>query len=147
MDEKIQQLIHKCRKNDRQSQFKLFELYLPYTTSICKRYLRQHSLLKDVVQEVFILVFKSLKSGYQEEKGPFKAWLRKIAINCSLKYNAKYKGFEELEVNHTLIEIPNERIRQLSDLDLLKLIRTIPEANRDVFNLYTTSFLYQYIIV
>lgn len=138
MKNNLNTLIKGCQRQDRNSQTELFKLYLPYVTSICKRYLRDESLLQDAVQEVFLLIFKSLPTSFNEEKGAIKPWIRKIAINSSIKFNQRYQGFEELaqqeyeKKNFVTAEI-NEKT---SDQEILLLIRTIPQSYREVFNLY-----------
>lgn len=42
----------------------------------------------DVLQEVFILVYKSL-STYDPEKGAFTTWLHRITVNCCLMQRRK----------------------------------------------------------
>ena len=138
MDKNVTNLINGCRKNDSVSQLHLFELFLPYVTSVCKRYLRNRSLLKDVVQEVFLLVFKGINRSFDEQKGDFKAWVRKIAINTCLNFNARYRNFIELDSQFetTEYQIIASAIHQISKKEILKLIDSIPDAYRDVFNLF-----------
>ncbi|MEL6969909.1 MAG: RNA polymerase sigma factor [Bacteroidota bacterium] len=96
------------------------------------------SLLQDAVQETFLLIFKSLPSSFQEEKGALKPWIRKIAINSSLKFNQRYQDFEELaqqEYEKQYFAIA-EITTQTSDQEILLLIRAIPPSYREVFNLY-----------
>ncbi len=84
------------------------------------------------------MIFKSLPSSFQEEKGTLKPWIRKIAINSSLKFNQRYQEFEELAQQEyekryfALAEITT----QTSDQEILLLIRAIAPSYREVFNLY-----------
>lgn len=138
LEDQLNTLIKGCRRGNRDSQTKLFQLFLPYVTSICKRYLHNASLLQDAVQETFLLIFKSLPSSFQEEKGALKPWIRKIAINSSLKFNQRYQDFEELaqqEYEKQYFAIA-EITTQTSDQEILLLIRAIPPSYREVFNLY-----------
>ncbi|MFK7772527.1 MAG: RNA polymerase sigma factor [Saprospiraceae bacterium] len=138
MEKNVTDLIQGCRKMDSHCQRKLFELFLPYVTSICKRYLRDKSLLKDVVQEVFLLIFKGLNHSFDEKKGDFKGWVRKIAINSSLKFNKRYQNFVELDTNIETekYQIIANAIHNISKEEILQLINTIPITYRDVFNLH-----------
>lgn len=138
LKDQLHTLIKRCQQGDRDSQTALFKLFLPYVTSICKRYLHNASLLQDVVQEAFLLIFKSLPSSFQEEKGALKPWIRKIAINSSLKFNQRYQGFEELaqqEYEKKYFAIA-EITSKTSDQEIMLLIRAIPTSYREVFNLY-----------
>ena len=93
-------------------------------------------MLEDVVQEVFLLAFKGLKDTYDERRGSFKPWLRKVAINSSLNYNKRYQGFSELNIETDVPRFASEDFKFVSDEQLLFLLDTIPAAYRDVFNLY-----------
>lgn len=134
----LSNLIQRCRKLDSASQRQLFELFLPYVTSVCKRYLRDKSLLRDVVQEVFLLAFKGLEHSFDEKKGDFKVWIRRIAINNSLNFNRKYQNYIELgpEIETNKFQVNASAIQQISKKEILQIIATIPDAYRDVFNLH-----------
>lgn len=138
MENKLNTLIRGCQKQNRDSQTELFRLFLPYVTSICKRYLHNESLLQDAVQEVFLLIFKNIGTSFKQEKGSIKPWIRKIAINSSLKFNQRYKDFEELtqqeyeKSNFVIAEIS----AKTSDQEILLLLQSIPPSYREVFNLF-----------
>ena len=57
--------------------------------AICIRYLKDSNLAKDALQNCFISIFKSI--GNYKHHGNFRAWLRKIAVNSSLKELRKRK--------------------------------------------------------
>lgn len=134
MEQELKHLLEGCRLDKREQQQRLFERYLPYVTSICRRYLRDQSLLKDAVQECFLSVFRSLQQSYDAEKGPFKPWLRKIAINASLRLNMRFRSFSELKLEY--LEFAAPEIPPTTDDQLLLLINSIPGQARDVFNLH-----------
>lgn len=128
-----------CQKGDRKCQAQLFQAYLPYIGGICKVYLYNRSYTNDVIQDTFLSVFTNLGKSYNASKGPFKGWVRKIAINHCLKRNQKNRKetMEELdEVNVKNMKINPDVFYKLSQDELVKVVRSIPESYREVFTLY-----------
>ncbi len=128
-----------CQKGDRKCQAKLFEAYLPYIGGICKVYLYNRSYTNDVIQDSFLSIFANIGKSFDPSKGPFKAWVRKIAINHCLKRNQKNRKtiIEELdEVNVKNMKMNPDVFYKLSEEELVKVVRSIPESYREVFTLY-----------
>ena len=139
LKENLTHIIRQCQKGDKAAQKELFHLFLPYVTSICKRYLRNLSMLADAVQETFLLTFKGLENTFDTEKGAFKPWLRKIAINCSLKINQRFKSYTDLDdLPHSATDnaFAAKAEMELTTQDLMKILQTSPPPYREVFNLY-----------
>jgi len=131
-----QTLITSCQQGNIQSQYSLVKQYSPMLLTVCRRYARDESMAKDALQETFILVFKNIEK--YEFKGSFEAWMRKIAINVSLKpYERKYYqnelptySFEERNWNEPKV------FQQLEAEEVIKQIQTLPDGYRTVLNLY-----------
>ncbi len=91
---------------------------------------------KDALQESFIKIFKYIKT-YDLERGQFESWLRKITINQCLKSISKEKipiiSINEF-VENTSKVFPNS-IANLDAEFILKIIQTIPNDYRQIFNL------------
>lgn len=104
--------------------------------TVCRRYARDEAMAKDALQETFILIFKNIEK--YESKGSFEAWMRKIAINVSLKpYERKYyqnelpaHSFEDRNWAEPKI------LQQLEAEEVIKQIQTLPDGYRTVLNLY-----------
>ena len=133
---KEKDIIQACQKGDTNAQRKLVEKYAPMLLTICRRYVNQSNDAKDVLQETFIKIFKHINT-YDSEKGKLQPWLRKIAVNTSLKHYQKQKLFysrnDELKYDQG---IEPEVYSKLSEDELIKIIRTLPDGYREVFNLY-----------
>ncbi len=103
----------------------------------------------EVVQDVFVSVFKNIKNFRQEAK--LATWLRKITINHCLNWKRKWK--RRFKWNHDPIETETDstllaenkkqstpemlyREKQLEE-NLMKAIKTLPEKIRVVFILNT----------
>lgn len=135
MIDTINILINKCKNNNRRAQYELFDLYLPYVNVIVRRYLFDQSNVKDIVQEVFITVFKSIKTSYDPAKGEFKPWLRMITINRCIKQNKNNKTFEDLDVNEHDVSVEPAVFKAFDKEELLKYLLQMPENYRLVFNM------------
>jgi len=104
--------------------------------AVCKSYSQDNDAAKDILQKGFIKVFKNIDQ-YNKE-GEIGAWIRRIIVNTSLDYCRKL----ERERNVALENINesaysgNNVSERVNLADLLKIIRTLPEKARMVFNLF-----------
>jgi len=130
-------LIALCLSKNGEAQRRLYDLLLPYLNVICKRYLYDASLLKDVLQEVFINIFRHLDQ-FDIQKASFKTWSTQIAINSCLKSNKKNRNnkTEELLIDLHEIAVEAEVIDQISNEELIKWLRKMPFQYYEVFNLH-----------
>jgi RNA polymerase sigma-70 factor (ECF subfamily) len=131
------QIIQGCRKAKSACQKALVESYSGLLYTICLRYMGDEARAKDVLQESFIRIFKSFKS-FDPNKGSLQAWMKKITINMALKSLDK----EKMPMTSYTIELNNNAaiqptaIEKMHAEDLMKVIQTLPQAYRQVFNLY-----------
>ena len=129
-------LIEQCLNGDSASQKLLFEKYGPRMLALCSRYGRHHLEAEDIFQEAFIKVFRKLHQF--EQRGSLEQWIRRIMINTAIKYLKKSAvkneliGMEELPET----EVNPDAISQLSEQELIKVINSLPDGYRMVFNMY-----------
>lgn len=130
-------LIKACTNQDRKAQKQLYNLLLPYLRAVADRYLRDTSFSKDVLQESFIKIFKSIAS-YNPQIAPFQQWAVKIVINTCFNFNQRIiiKTNEELTPIHHDIPITPENIKTISDEYLLSVLKQMPNDFFEVFNLF-----------
>lgn len=131
------ELIALCASGNRGAQKQLYQLLLPYLNALCKRYLNDQSVLKDVLQETFISLFLNIHK-YDAAKASFKTWATKIAINFCLKQNQKNKKWPTAEFLLSEHDLPAEPdvFKKLTDEEILKELKKMPENYYEVFNLY-----------
>jgi RNA polymerase sigma factor (sigma-70 family) len=112
-------------------------LLLPYLRAIAKRYLRNDTFWKDVLQESFVKIFKHI-SQYNYNKGTIQSWSAKIVINTCLNYNSRISqnSFEELSLSDYQLAASTSVSQSLSDEELLIILKQMPESYFEVFNLY-----------
>lgn len=130
------EIIKRCKQKDRLSQKELYLQLLPYLRAVCQRYLFQRIDLKDVLQESFVLIFKNIEK-YDEAKGPFHSWASRIVINATLNYNKRNSitNEDEFQLEYHDKGAEPEAYKNMSDEDLLELLKNMPRNYFEVFNL------------
>ena len=131
-----QDIIDRCRKGNREAQFRLYKLYYKsmYNTSL--RIVGNENDAEDIMQESFLSAFRKIDT--YEGKVSFGAWLKKIVVNRSLDYLKKRKIIFE-EVEDLLISETEDPILEPGKVDIQKIRKALlklPEGYRVVFSLY-----------
>lgn len=133
-------ILDQCVANDRAAQKKLYDLLIPYLSSVCRRYLRNRSDLEDALQETFINIFNKIDL-YDPEKGKFKTWAVKIAINCSFKLNEKMYKLKTMEFDsETSQQVVDPTVySELSNEEMMNFLRSMPISWFEIFNMYVVE--------
>ncbi|AAK81201.1 RNA polymerase sigma-70 factor (ECF subfamily) [Clostridium acetobutylicum] len=84
------EILKRCKKYDRASFSQLFHLYEKYLYNLCYGYTQNTSDAMDLVQEIYIKVFKNIKNF--DENLPFHPWVRKISVNTCLNFKRDNRG-------------------------------------------------------
>jgi RNA polymerase sigma-70 factor (ECF subfamily) len=129
--------IQKCKDYNPQAQKIVYVSLLPYFNSICKRYLSDAPSRSDVLQEAFIKIFTNI-GQFDINKGEFKSWTARIVINACLQHSNKIISRKETELTSIEYQIPinPDIIDRLSNEEILTVLRKMPKAYYQVFNLY-----------
>lgn len=109
---------------------------------VCCRYTQNRQAAEDLAHDAFLVAIDKVSSF--ENKGPFEAWLRRIAVNTALQYLRNEKRREKWEEEHACRTIgyeiqdenPTRDDRSFSEAEVLEVIGYLPEHHRLVFNLY-----------
>lgn len=104
---------------------------------MCKRYLVNEADVKDVLQETFIHIFKSI-DRFDVQKASFKTWTTKLAINNCLKYNAKNNrnSTEELIIDLHDSNVTPAVFTDISNEEMLAWLKKMPRSYFEVFNMF-----------
>lgn len=129
-------LIANCCKGHVASHKQLYERYVAYAYAIILRYARNGSDAEELLNDVFIKVFANIRQ-YKRKSG-FRPWLRKIIVNTSIDYYRKSlsKGKMEPLYDQEPVMVKNHYLNELEAEDILKMIQSLPERYRLVFNLF-----------
>lgn len=82
------QLISRAQSGDREAFAALFEQYKNLVYKTAYLMLGDAGEAEDALQEVFVLVYRSL-SSFDPRKGAFTTWLRRVTFNCCLNHRRK----------------------------------------------------------
>lgn len=135
-----QELIQGCKKQDRQAQKQLYDLYAPMFFALCKRYVGSNEDAEDVLVEGFFKIMT--KIGQYTGEGNFEGWMRRIMINEALMFlrKANTQPYTEEILNLEQSDYTTV-VDELAANDILRLLDQLPEGYRTVFNLYVLEGL------
>ena len=107
--------------------------------AVCLRYLPSKPEAEDVFQEAFVKVFTNLDK-YESARTSFPFWIRRIFINESInqyhKLRRKHYWSEDIDNHHASADEGPEVFSHLGVEEIEKLIDTLPEGAKLVFNLF-----------
>ena len=130
------ELIKGCIRENKHCQRALYERFAGKMMTVCLRYTRHRLEAEDILQEGFIKIFNNI-SKFQG-RGSLEGWIRRIMINTALS-NYNKSSFQKevigIEDYQSGVEQP-KAIQQLTTEEILKVISTLPDGYRIVFNLY-----------
>ena len=129
-------LIQRCLKGERKAQRELYDLTLPYFRAIVQRHLYNNQEWNDVLQEIYLRIFRSL-SSFDPQKGTFLHWSTRIAINTSITCGVKAASQKttSLVEGHHDVAVPPLAIDRLTVEELLQEMGKMPKDFYRVFML------------
>lgn len=134
-------LIEGCLRNDRKSQKQLYDLYSPKMLGVCFRYTNSREEAEDAMVEGFTNVFTHMGS-YRGECS-LENWIRKIMVNSSLIHLRQKQKYQNISFEDITIEEQDQSIvkpeEKFAADDLMKLIQTMPDGYKVVFNLFAVE--------
>lgn len=125
-------LIRRCKNKDREAFNMLFGRCEEQLYRLCYGYARDKDTALDIMQEVYLKVFRSIDSF--DETRLFLPWLKKIAANTCINYMRDHKKQHNLPLESMDGEIP-------SLIDSLPSHGSLEEEviNRDINQIITFS--------
>jgi len=137
----IEHIIEGCKKGKQLAQSELFRLFSPKLMGICYRYAGNRETAEDLLQEIFVKIFKNI--GSYRGDGSFEGWLRMIAVNtCITWVNKNNKAAKEIELlakyDKTLVDEDDNGNDNypISTDELMKYIAELPDGYRIVLNMF-----------
>ena len=132
-----EQLVKACISGNASAQKEFYDLFAKKMMGVCLRYTNNYEEAQDVLQDGFIKVFSKLSKFVN--KGSLEGWVRRIMVNTALDHYRKNKKFQkDVEMDAVAFKLEKEEyiVEEINAQDLLKIIQTIPEGYRVVFNLF-----------
>lgn len=137
------QLVDGCKSGSRTAQEEVFNSMYRRLLGVCMRYADDDDEAKDILQNGFIKVFKSVEN-YKGD-GSFEGWVKRIVINTAID-NYRRKKVKLVVVDSELTdrlgsnmeeEVEDDSIyQQIPIKAVLDAVQDLSPAYRTVFNLY-----------
>ena len=70
-----EELAQQVRRQDRNAMKMLYDRYVGYLTAVCARYVPDDDDVKDILQEAFVKIFRTMGSFTWRGEGSLKAWM------------------------------------------------------------------------
>ncbi len=93
-------LIRRCKAGDEEAFTLLLSKYEGYLYRLCFSYLRNKEDALDVMQEVYIKIFRNIASF--DERCQFLPWAKKIAVNSCLNFRRDSSKEHHLSLNYEM---------------------------------------------
>jgi len=140
-------IIDGCIAGERRSQQRVYELFYGKMMAVCLRYTKNHDQAKDILQDGFIKVFRSMDKF--NRAGSFEGWIRRIMVNTAIDHFRRTKNaylllgeersiedFSDQDEEDTLQDDGQEEELDLKPADVINAMQKLTPAYRTVFNLY-----------
>ena len=115
----------------------MYESCIGYVYSIVHRYVTNESDHKDIIQDIFARVFLSVHT-FDESRGSFKFWLRRLAINQCLAHYRQGKSPQYLVPLNAIAHSATDdtfSLHELSKAEIENLLSSMPDGYRQIFML------------
>ncbi|WP_073081100.1 RNA polymerase sigma factor [Chitinophaga jiangningensis] len=136
MEQDLSNIITACRGGDRKAQEQLYRQLYAFGMAIAMRYATDEQEAADILGQSFVKMFRSLHT-FDNTKGNFHGWLKKIVINEALDHIKQRSRFTSLELESAEEPyVQNSVIEKNDAAAILQLVRQLPPATHAVFVLY-----------
>lgn len=130
-----QSLINSVKNRDTNAFQKMYENCIRYVYTIVKRYISNESDHQDVIQEIFARLYINIVS-FDDNKGEFKFWLRRLTINqCIQHYHKQIKSVKIVPIDSesNMQSYSNDITSTLSKDDIMMFLKKMPEGYKQIF--------------
>lgn len=137
IDEK--ELALSCARGDIMAREELYNRYATRLYSLCTRYTQDQEEGKDLLHDTIIKAFDNIGRFNHRGEGSLYAWLRKIAVNLAFDRMRKERRwkFQQLQDDISESEDPDIELTRIIPLpELQRIVSSLPESKRMVFNLF-----------
>ena len=144
----VENLVERIRQKDQRAMSQLYQMYIRELSSVCYRYVPSEADAKDVLQNSFVNIFKSIPTLDYRGEAAFRMWMKKVVVNEALHFLKERRmlksklGMRVVEVDMEVASEPmtsdNEPVEaeSLTPEVLHQLISELPDGCRTVLNLY-----------
>lgn len=140
MDE--QDLARRCARGDNAARRELYETYGSRLLALCRRYARDAAEAEDLMQDVFVKIFRVIGRFRWTRPGSLYSWMARVALNLAFDSAKKRRRLARELVNvealaETVEDDPGYEETMSVPAEVLQgMIAALPEGYRTVFTLY-----------
>lgn len=130
-----QNTILALKHGDQSAYAVLYKKSIAYVYTVVRQFVEQDYAHQDIIQDIYARVFLNIQK-YDEQKGPFKPWIRRIAINQCFDFIRKNNRETTLIPIEQIPDTPDEEIIEftgINDKDILKAVDDMPKGYKNVF--------------
>ncbi len=138
-----QELIKSSIRGDADARRALYCRYVQYLSAVCSRYITGRDDVKDILQESFIKIFRSLDGFEWRGEGSLKSWMTRVVVNECLKFLRDSRKQDMFVATAELPDVPDEEgddedvsVEDVPPEIVHSMIRELPDGYRTVFNLF-----------
>lgn len=139
-ENKERQLLQQIVQGNKLAMKRFYDDNSGYLTAVCSRYISNREDIKDILQESFIKIFKSIDKFEFKGAGSLRAWSTRIVVNESLRHIKENEKMQLTNLpNWELPELADDHEPDFDDIPtsvILEMIQSLPVGYRTVFNLY-----------
>ncbi|KAA6438974.1 sigma-70 family RNA polymerase sigma factor [Dyadobacter flavalbus] len=130
-------IIHEAQNRDVCAQRILFDCYGKMLYRLARRYLPDTVKAEDAVAKAVFIIFQKIHTCRFVAIPPFEMWMKRIVVNECLKILKKEKRFEiVMDAEEDACYVDDATIENLSAEEIFRVIESLPDGYRTVFNLY-----------
>lgn len=127
-------IIKKAIQKNREAQKQLFDEFAPKMLGVCRQYVRDNHHAEELMMSGFLKVFTHLHTF--KDEGSFEGWIRRIMVNTCLSYLRKKVPYKTTDEEYVYHDFATDSMENTAVEDIQKMIDTLPEGYKMVFNLY-----------
>jgi len=132
-----EELIKRCRENNRKCQEMLYRRYARSMYNLCLIYENDRDSAKDILQEGFIKIFSNI-TGF-DRKNSLPGWMKKIITNTAIDYyrkNHHQNEFIPVESVDHICSDENSPVSVLGAEDIISQVDRLPLGAKRIFQLH-----------
>ncbi|MDI9319149.1 MAG: sigma-70 family RNA polymerase sigma factor [Phycisphaerales bacterium] len=136
-DEGLLLLINQCKDKDRQAQKQLYDRFAPLLYAKIRRYVPETNHANEILNDSFFKILTHLENYMAT--GSFEGWIHRITINTIMDFLRKKQRHEQYiqtVAEDKEVPVPETTIGKMAYKELLALVHSLPDAQRNVFNLF-----------
>jgi len=129
-------LIKGCKKGTPKAQEALYAKYSKAMYAVALRYVKGIQEAEDILQESFVKVFENIEKFRGGSSLPY--WIKRIVVNTALNHQrSKLFLYPMVDIVNLDDHVVNEDVfSKISHQELIKMIMSLPDGSRIIFNMY-----------